>query len=79
MSNDIAKRILEHFRNGGTLDDRKIAALYRLANGLAPETKTDAGVVGRWAFNTAAHLHRNAAGWNKTALPGIPPRTPRGP
>jgi hypothetical protein len=77
MSDEIAKRILEHFRSGGTLDDGRIAALYRLANGLAPDTKTDPGIVGRWAFNSAVHLRLQAAGRDKTALPAIPPRTPR--
>jgi hypothetical protein len=72
MSNEIAKRILEHFRNGGTLDDSKIAALYRLAHGLAPDTSTDIKVVGRWAFDAATHLHLNAAGWNEAMRAGSP-------
>ena len=77
MTDEIAQRILQHFRNGGTLDDSKIAALYRSANGLGPETKTDAAVVGRWAFDAAVRLHLTAAGWNKAALPAVRSQAPR--
>ena len=77
MNNEFAKRILEHFRNGGTLDDSYIAALYRMANGLGPETKTDPAVVGRWAFDVVAHLPMNAVLQNNLVSPAILPRTRR--
>ena len=69
MSHEIAIRILEHFRNGGTLDDSRIAVLYRVAHGLAAETTTEAPVVARWALEAATHLHLNGAGRHQMAFP----------
>jgi DNA repair protein RadC len=67
MSNDIARRILEHFQKGGTLNDNAIDALYRLAHGLGPEVKTEIKTVERWAYDAATRLHLKAAVLNKTA------------
>ena len=67
MSNDIARRILEHFQKGGTLNDNAIDALYRLAHGLGPEAETEIKTVERWAYDAATRLHLKAAALNETA------------
>lgn len=71
MSNDIARRILEHFQKGGTLNDKAIDALYRLAHGLGPEVKTEIKAVERWAYDAATRLHLKPAALNRTAQPTV--------
>ena len=67
MSTDIARRILEHFRKGGTLQDRTVDALYRSAHGLGPEAATETEAVRRWAYDVASRLNLKAAALNETA------------
>ena len=52
---DIARKILEHFWRGRTLDDKEIAALYRVAHKLVPDAEVSAEEVKRWAFDEATN------------------------
>ena len=62
MSNPLGRTVLEHFRDGGTLDDRIVDALYRNAHGLGPDDKVDRELVERWAFALAAKVKLSPGG-----------------
>jgi hypothetical protein len=50
-SSEIARRVLEHFRKGGTIDDKVVEKMYREAHGIAPGVATHPRTVEKWAFD----------------------------
>lgn len=59
---ETARRILEHFRNGGLLDDSTIEAMYRKAKNLAADVPVAADTVKSWAFDEATKERMKGAG-----------------
>lgn len=55
-SSEIARRVLEHFCHGGTINDSIVEALYREAHGIGPDIATHARVVERWAYDAAGRV-----------------------
>jgi hypothetical protein len=53
---EIARRVLEHLRDGGTINDAVVETLYRETHGIGPDIAVHSRVVERWAYDAASSV-----------------------
>ena len=53
---DIAREVLRHFRDGGTISDSVVEALFREAHGIGAGIATHSSAVERWARDAVGSI-----------------------